>query len=299
MKEAHGMEEAEVTRYLGDDTLLDEKINELKNAPADSYKEGLTDGTKKAKATVIKSLKKELEIDITDVDKIEKIGEVIKPLVTEKFKSESQNPADESETIKNLKSTYEAKINKLTAEKDEEVTKAKSEATETAKQLKMDAIARKLLTDEGYMLPQDKNAADMKFELANAYLNRKGYKYEYDEKENKFYRIGEDNVRVRGKGNKAVTFEDDLKEVYDVNYGKAPAKAKSSAELPNNGGGSQANGSFDFTKWASKTITAPTNLEEAVKLVRNPLLGIEDRKLAREFAEAEQAKQQEPEPATT
>lgn len=298
MKEAHGMEEAEVTRYLGDETLLEEKITELKNAPSDNYKEGLTDGTKKAKATVIKSLKKELEIDITDVDKIEKIGEVIKPLVAQKFKGEPNTPVDESQAIKDLKKTFEDKITKLTAEKDEEVTKAKSEATETSRQLKMEAIARKLLTDEGYMIPSEKEHADMKFELASSYLGKKGFKYEFDEKDNKFYRIGEDNVRVRGKGNKPVSYEDDLKQVYDVNYGKAPAKGKGSAELPNNGGGSQSTGSYDFTKWTSKTINAPTTVEEGVKLLRNPLLSLDDRKLAREFVEAEQAKE-EPEPATT
>lgn len=299
MKEAHGMEEAEAIRYLSDETLLEEKITELKEAPTASYKDGLADGTKKAKATVIKSLKKELDIEIGEVDKIEKIGEFIKPLVAEKFKADpNQPPADESKTIKELKKAHEAEIAKITAEKDEEVTKAKSEAESTSKQIKMEAVARKLLSEDGYTVPTDKTQAEMKFDLAKGYLERKKYNYEFDEKDNKFYRIGEDNVRVRGKGNKPVSYEDDLREVYEVNYGKTPAKGKGSAELPNNGGGGGNGGSpFDWTKYSSKTVNAPTTVAEGMTLMRSPQLSLEDRKLIREFVEAEQAKEAPADPA--
>ena len=297
MKEAHGMEEAEVLRYLNDDTLLEEKITELKAEPTNSFKDGLNDGMKKAKATLIKSLKKELDIEIGDVDKIEKIGEVIKPVLEAKFKTDPANPKDESETIKSLKKAHEAEIDKITKEKDAEISKAKTEADKTSRMVKMDAVARKLLAEEGYSVPKEKPNADLKFEMAMAFLDKKGYNYEFDEKDNKFYRIGEDNLRVR-KGNKPVSYEDDLREIYEVNYGKSPAKGKDSAGLPNQPAGGGGTTEFDWSKYSNKSIPVPTTLEQAMGNVRNPVISLEDRKLIRDFIEAEQAKAMaEPAPA--
>jgi hypothetical protein len=293
MKDAHGIEESELLRHLDDDSLLQTKITELKGATSNGYRDGLADGTRKAKGIILDSIKKELEIDLGTINDIKTIGIALKPLVEEKFKTASDTPpADESKIIKDLKKAHETEILKITTDRDTQIAEAKNQSERVSTEVRMDAIARKLLTDGGYTVPADATQSEMKFAMAQTFAKSKGFKYELDA-DGKYYRLGEDGIRARSANSKPISYEDDLQGIFDVSYGKTPASPKGGVPLPNNGAGSGGSGVFDWSKYANKTINPPTTVEEGLQAMRNPSLDIADKTLVREWTESEMAKQPE------
>ena len=289
MLAVHGIKEADLVANFSTDDEMAAKISEVKTEVTENFKSGLADGKKAAKAIVLKKLATELGIEIPTVDSIEDIALTVKPLIEAKFKQEV-DPKTETEAMKQMRKDHEAQLTKIATENEEKVKEAAKNTVETQTRLEKQAIARNLLNDGGFIVPKEQGEKDMKFDMAMGFINSKGYEYEYDETDKKYYRIGSDNIRVRDANNKPLTFENDLESVFNVSFGKAPANQKDAAAFPDN---KQRGTDFDFSSLVNKEFGQPKTLDEALSLSLNKSLDVKDRAIFRQYAEKLEAEQSE------
>lgn len=283
LKEVHGISETQFDKHFATDEASKDAIDTAKSKFSDSYDEGLEDGKTKLKKTIVKSIKEELGIDLKekDLSKLEEIGKVIKPKVEEKFKIEPSESNDK--TIQEWKTKYEEAV----AEKDKAITDSQLSLKKEVDSLKRDSIAKDILKAEGYNVPTDSDEYQMKLEMVKSVIEKKGWNYEVDSKDGKFYRMKEDGTKERSN-NKAVTFDDDIKGLFNVAFGKNPADQKESGfdKTAGTGAGTGNEKSFDWSAITRKDFAPPTSKDDASKLMQDPLLPLAERVVIRDFIQS-------------
>ena len=274
LKEVHGMSEVQIGKHFASSESLKGAIEDAKAKATETYEEGLND----AKKVVISSIAKELGIKVSDkqVKKLEDVGELIKPLIEEKYDA---SKLTEVEAVKEWKKKYEDAL----TDRDKEVLQVRSQANKVNEELRRDSLAKEILKEEGYSIPEDSLAYQTKLDMVKSIIERRGYNYETDPKDGLSYRMKEEGVKDR-VSNKNITFNDDFKALADIAFGKTPADGKGAGMGRELGTGSDgtAGRKFDWEKLANG-ITAPTNKDEARKQMTNPMLPLADRGIMRDY----------------
>jgi hypothetical protein len=230
----------------------------------DGKTHGIKDGKKGLKGEFGTFLKDKLgytkNVDKFDDDFKGSLLDHAKELLKDELKAElaelEKNKGGNADEIKVLKKQIDTlKTEKATLEKTslENEGKVKSEYDKKLRFATAESTLKSMLRELNANIPENNELASRKFEILKNQLEKVA-DLDFDDNDKKFYLLGSDGQRVRGKGSLPVVFDEWGKEQIELLYGfNKTQKKDGGATPPDKADGSDAEGFKSFKGTAPKT----------------------------------------------